>query len=218
MCNSKIVFILVALLVWSQKSLAQNRVDWGLKVHPLLSWIDLNDADAKTNGAFTGISYGVLADIHLVKNYSIASGLAIYNAGAYVKYKSSGSIFAATHTMNYLAIPIALKYKSKALGRFIGYGQLGISSALLLASKLSLTQTDAFGNNSQPKKRDKNEQNTSDFRLGLLAEAGIQYILRKDTRLQIGLAYNGALNNALIASENGNGRLSYVALVMAVFF
>jgi hypothetical protein len=205
----KKTLLFVLFIAATQCIFAQKKVDLGFKFHPLVGWFNGTEGYAKAGGPRIGYSYGVMGDFYISDNYAFASELAITNICGKLNLTDSKQTEMKMR-LSYIDLPISLKLKTNKSNSnpFRYYGQFGFMPSFKIGGKVKTDGSDATGISSdlQPVKA------------SLLIGGGTEYTLQDNTRLLLGITYNGGLSNVFKKSEGFSSKVSYIALNIGVFF
>lgn len=202
--------LLYALLFVALSSNAQEKekdLQLGFTLSPTLSWLT-SDADfLKPDGAKTGFSYGVIADIGFAKNYYFSTAFTLTSLKSNAKIASSSN----TYKLQYIEIPFSLKLKSNAteLGRF--YGQFGLGTGINVSAKEDAS--DFKTGNSHKNLNISKDVNI--FRLGLIAGGGAEWNVGRNLSVLTGVTFNNGFTKTFKDYESKN---PFVTLNLGIFF
>jgi len=137
-----ITFLLTFLCVLSANS-QQKPFIFGFKAGPNIGWMRPDATDYLSDGIKGGFSWGFIADFFLMENYGIATGFDVIflNSGLTMPHAvtDGASTFSGTlkrkYSLKYIQIPVTLKMRTKEMGKFRIYGQIGLGSAFLIGAK-----------------------------------------------------------------------------------
>jgi hypothetical protein len=190
---------IVLLLTCFQQVVGQNKLYFGLKASPSVSWLQVKSTDLEGDGAKIGFSYGLITDINFSENYAFGTGIDINHQGGKIKYPGVLGTEKATITeeyaLQYLEIPLTLKMRTKEIGYFTYYGRFGVGADVLLSAKYDAK----LASNSE--KIEYKDQNIYDdlrfFRASMIIGLGAEYNISGSTKLVIGATYNNGFVNPL---------------------
>jgi hypothetical protein len=192
----------------------------GLTAYPTFGYIKAENG--KNNGTSLGFAYGLLGDFNFEENLSFSTGLTIttingksteinaepYNANV---DRSSPVAFNLKYKMQYLEVPLTIKFKNINIANKRWYAQLGIANDF----RINATQNAEVDGNEIA--NDINAKGwTKFYRAGLIIGAGAEFDLNNQTILVTGLTLNNGITNVSSVSENV--RNHFVGLNLAVFF
>lgn len=120
----------------SMGNITLSDFDFGLKISPSVSWLEVNHQDLQAGGATMKFSAGIVASYDLTPLLSIVSGLNYINNGGYA-YDSaslSDNSFRQNYKINYSMIefPLGLKIETKPVKRTSYYLQGGGTAGFVI--------------------------------------------------------------------------------------
>lgn len=180
---------------------AQNDVTskfhFGLKASPTYSWLKPDGDGLGSDVGKIGISYGLITEFAISKNYAFATGLEItYRGGNYtnlsVDVDGSGNKRSASIKQNlqYVEIPLGLKLKTNEIGYIKYYGLFGLLPGVLVKAKKNVDYDNASIIDIE---NSGNQSKFYFFNVHLNVGAGIEYNLGGNTSFTAGLHYNNGL-------------------------
>jgi hypothetical protein len=182
-----------------QQAKSQEKLFFGLKAAPSISWLQAKSTDLDGSGAKIGFSYGLIADVNFSENYSFGTGIDFNQQGGEIKYPGILDTELATITENYalqyLEVPFTLKMRTKEIGYFTYYGRFGLGADVLISAK---ADTKLKSSGETVKEKDLNVyDDLRFFRASIIIGLGAEYHLSGSTRLIIGATYNNGFVNPL---------------------
>jgi hypothetical protein len=225
--------LLSASCTFAQSGATANGADryfhFGLNVTPGIYFVSPgNSATGETNaanGAAFGFGYGVNLEFYFTQNYGLATGLEITQFG--VNYTNSNNISkvlvedsttAHNQTMQYLEIPLLLKFRTNAIGPIKYFGLFGLEPGFLLSAMDKPVVTNAAFPSTEINYGSENIYKQSDFiRLSLVVGLGLEYNLAGTTSIQGAITYDNAFTN-LNSSGNNSVLVKGVNLTIGVLF
>jgi opacity protein-like surface antigen len=216
------------LFLYSFTGFSQDQpVRLGLKIAPIISWMNPNEKDYTANGSALGFSFGFVSEFRLAEHYAISTGFNFSFLSGNLKFPYAQS--SDTGTMNrkynfrYLEIPLMVKMKTKSYGNFDFFGQIGFGTGFMLRTQVN----DNFITQTHGTISDKTNLSTSEvsfIREALLVGLGTEYKIDESISLILGLSYSNSLNNVLQGKNNrdpglsNRSSLNYVELNIGVLF
>jgi len=199
----KKIIVLSTLVMFSYViGFAQDKtLQFGLSFSPNVSWFKSNDKGAESNGARLGYNFGPIISINFSENFSVETGLFVYNNGGKIKYTDAVPFFfsedtvyslapGATYTYKsqYLELPLSLKLKTNEIGYMTYFLKFGINPQMLLRAKGSISQHNI------------EDENFSDelsfFNLGYNISGGFEYSLGASTILLVEAGFMNGIFDA----------------------
>ena len=180
-----IAIVTMFSLVLNQSLHAQRGLSVSVKGAPQFSW--MNNSDDKGENNFNNKSkvsanFGVGAQYNFTTNLGV--GLDVLYSLQGRKYDLSGTSYRQKN--NYLKVPVYFAYTTNPAKKIAFTGKLGPQLSILTSSKLD----GGTFNNTDTKDVYKNAL------FGLMADAGAQFSLLKNTWLITGIRYDYDITNA----------------------
>lgn len=213
--------ILIIFAVSSSAIFAQG-LKFTVFADPKLSWMSPDLKDVSSEGSKLGVNIGLNVDNYFAKNYAFMTGISIDNTGGKLKYdfeknmdtrSAEDSIIPTGSVLNYklqyINIPLGLKFKTNQIGYTTFYTHLGINGGINIKAT---GEVDNF---------ELNNENISEevklFTLGYFIGAGVEYSIAGSTAIVIGITYtNGFID--ITPDNNNKVTLSNFALRLGVLF
>ncbi|MGC9342332.1 MAG: porin family protein [Bacteroidales bacterium] len=189
----KRLLVSIPILMLAMLSYSQN-VKFSFIASPELTWFSGNDDAYETDGTYLGLNTGLEIDFFFTENYAFTTGLTIntikggvlysdsirYTAGDSEKILVPGSLL--THTLQYINIPLGLKFNTIEIGYNTYWLSTGVSPMIRIKSKVSDEQ-EVFS------KTDFKDE-TRLFNMSYFIKGGLKYSLGGNTALIGGLGYS----------------------------
>jgi hypothetical protein len=205
----RILFIcLLCFLISSGKINAQEKAfTFGFKVSPNLGWIKSGTKEFNKQGISPGISWGFIAEFHLLDNYAINTGFNVvylYNKMSFPYQMKVNTVETTGHLtrkfkLKYLEIPLTLKMKTNELGKFRLYGLIGLGTSFLIGAKAD----DEFKYNGGIYSDEKVDvyDDIVFLRESLIVGAGTEILLGESTIIIVGIQFNNGFLNFMSESK-----------------
>ena len=193
-----VVFASTTMMVLGQNSDFQ-KFHFGLKASPTINWLRVDEEGWESDGSRIGMSYGLMTEFAITKNYAFATGLEInYRGGKYVgpiigiDGAGNQTIEEAiiTQKLQYVEIPLGLKLKTNEIGYITYYGLFGALPGFLVKAKQNV---DFEKPTIEDKENNGNQSMFYAINAHLNVGAGIEYNLGGNTSLTAGIHYNNGL-------------------------
>ena len=134
--NKRVFLSIMMAIAISFSANAQNdggsKFHFGLKASPSYNWMKTDGTGLESDGGSIGLSYGLMTEFAISKNYAFATGLEITYRGGKYKYNSDSSY---KQMLQYVEVPIGLKLKTNEIGYIKYYGLFGILPGFLVKAK-----------------------------------------------------------------------------------
>lgn len=215
--------------------------------------LDFDDGvDVASSGARLGFSYGVVGEVHLTPNYHAVIGIGhVFSGGKFSGVNTSSDQLvpnSADETvysgvdydpvkLQYIHIPVLLRLKTNEIGYIRYFGNIGFAFDFGLNGKtnvkLSGTEYILDSDDEPTIAPFVNREPSSDLAFNssflnpfLVVGVGGQYSLGGNSRVHVGLDYNGGLSNIISNSEveaydgifeQSRFKNSYVSLNLGIF-
>ena len=216
MRNIKLLLLLVLMLSAFVTEAQHKPFQFGFRGALNLGWFTTDQANFSNQGADIGGSYGFVADIYLMENYSFTTGInLLYLNGTTSQTDKAGTLERQFHS-RYLQLPILFTMKTNPINDKIRiYGQIGYGISFLLQSKSVNEFTDNEGN------QDRDEINTYDeltfTRSSIIIGAGVEIPIHGSTFMRTGVTFD----NCFITMFKGDDfkvKHKFFELNLAVLF
>ncbi len=212
-----VIFILFIFLL---KAYGEG-VRFGVFVDPQLCWLVPDVKNIDNDGARLSIKGGLIVDFFFAENYAFTTGLSISNAGGNLYYNDSLTLtvhntkehFAPETTVNYklqyLSVPLGLKFKTKQIGYFTFFAKLGLLPEINIKAR-----ADDSGNQLD-------DDNISDesglINMSYYFGGGMEYSLGGNTALFTGINYHNGFIDVL-KSKDSKEIQSVFSLSLGIMF
>ncbi|NQT76653.1 MAG: PorT family protein [Bacteroidetes bacterium] len=224
-----IILVLTFVCVLSANS-QQKPFVFGFKAGPNIGWMRPDAQGYESDGIKGGFSWGFIADFFLMENYGIATGFDVIfmNSGLKMPHVevAGGNTLTGTlirkYKLKYIQIPVTLKMRTKEMGKFRIYGQIGLGTGFLIGAKAD----DEFTADSGESINTENDiyDDLSFMRFSLILGTGVEYSLGGSTNLLVGFSFdNGFVDilngqNTLDPTINNKGYANYVSFNVGIVF
>lgn len=199
--NKRTFLTLVVFVATTMMTLGQNsdfqKFHFGLKASPSLNWLRVDEQGWESDGSRIGMSYGLMTEFAITKNYSFSTGLEIsYRGGKFIGQRFAADtipVFAEARVvqkLQYVEIPIGLKLKTNEIGYITYYGLFGILPGILVKASENVDFAD---DRYQDLNRNGNQSNFYVVDAHLNVGAGIEYNIGGNTSLTAGIHYSNGL-------------------------
>lgn len=217
----KSVITLTLLLLIAFQSQGQQKINFSVFFDPSINWMQSDVKEITSDGSKLGFDAGLTVDKFFAERYAFCSGISINSIGGQLKYNKnvdfkvhgqsllvdSGS--SIDYHLQYIKVPLGLKFKTTQIGYLTLYANLGLD--LLLNIKATGDSSDGTLSS------DDISSNIHFFNMAYFFGAGAEYSLGGSTALVFGLTYtNGFVNIA--NNSNANITTSSLALKLGILF
>ncbi|MCK5765608.1 MAG: PorT family protein, partial [Bacteroidales bacterium] len=184
-----LIFVLVAFLGASFAYSQQKPFVFGFKAGPTMGWMKPDAKGYDSDGIKPGFTWGFIADFFLMENYGIATGFDVVflNGGIKMPHQVldgtdniSGNLN-RKYKLKYIQIPVTFKLRTKELGKFRIFGQIGLGTNFLIGAKADDEFTPDGG---EPVSEEVDIYDDITFmRESLILGAGVEFLLGGSTNL-----------------------------------
>jgi hypothetical protein len=229
-CKKKLT-LLVAAVCLVQLCLAQKAM-LGLEAAPNISWVNSDSKSLEAKGGKTGFSYGLIADIKMAERYYFGTGLTVTYMGGKLNIPAAildpGPIsipvsnVTFNYTMQYLQIPLSLKFRTKEIGNFSYWAQFGYANSFLLKARASIISDNAIINESKSNVNERPVNLNYDYRVAayrgsMIIGLGMEYPIGGNSRISLGLRYDNGFFD-VIRDKNMTATNHSLSLNLGVYF
>ncbi len=230
MKKATVIILFVAFLGVTNVFSQQKPFVFGFKAGPTFGWLRPDATGYESDGLKVGFTWGFVADFFLMENHGIATGFDVVflNGGLKIPHiyvdgstSTSGTLI-RNYNLKYIQIPVTLKMRTKEIGKFRIFGQIGLGTNFLIGAKAK----DEF-------KPDQGASISSEVDIydditfmkeSLILGAGMEFSLGGSTNLTAGIVYNNGFMNILKGKNtadpavNNKAFANYLALEVGIVF
>lgn len=176
-----------------------QRYSFTVFAEPQITWMSPASKNLQSDGSMIGFNGGFNFDNFFAENYAFSTGVSINNINGKLKYTEGGTFSGldaqynveagdvAEYHLQYINIPIGLKFKTIEIGYTRFYAHLGLDTHFNIKSRADLTDTEDI---------DVSEE-IEWYNLGYYIGGGIEYSLGGTTAIVAGLAYNNGFSDIM---------------------
>jgi opacity protein-like surface antigen len=191
---SLVVFASSTVFAFGQDSELQ-KFHFGLKASPTINWLRVDEQGWESDGSRIGMSYGLMTEFAITKNYAFATGLEInYRGGKFKGKRFADDVnfvdASITQKLQYVEVPIGLKLKTNEIGYITYYGLFGALPGVLVKASENVDFSD---NKWTDLEKNGNQSSFYVFNAHLNVGAGIEYNIGGNTSITAGIHYNNGL-------------------------
>jgi hypothetical protein len=197
-----IIFIFVLLLLLplrlsSQSAQTFQKYDFGVYAEPIISWFSTDTWATKNSGARAGFCFGLSFHKYFTANYAFSTGINISSVGGRLYNRDYITMYfnnfnqvigpdeKVTYKIQYLGIPIGLKFRSNQIGYITITSDIGIDPMVAIGGKIDIADPAISGESAK--------KELKDFNLGYHIMPGIEYSLGGNTSLLFGIGFEKSL-------------------------
>jgi hypothetical protein len=209
----KAILPLLIALLWISTASAQSErgMKFGFQVSPGVSWFN---PDMKKVGSSPRLSFsfGAMADIPLMNNIALSTGLGGNFVGGTMKFDDpvvpvldttgrgiDNNLYLgeATYKLRYVKIPLTFKGMTNQIGHLRYFIEFGGSMGFNYLARMDIDGED-LGDHRISQEEEKDypiKRMVRTFRFNMLIRAGAEYNISGSTNLIFGLTYDNGLTN-----------------------
>ena len=187
---------IVVILLFATDSIFGQGIRFGVFFDPAVTWWKSDVKDVTVEKARLGFDFGMSADYYFAKNYAFATGISLFNMGSTLKYTHSDFVLhtkdedipvepggTVKYRIQYVKIPVALKFKTHRIGRFVYSTHLGFDPMMRITTRVDLNDANNHLKNLTA------TGETQLFNLGWHFGIGAQYSLGGEVAVFGGLSF-----------------------------
>ncbi len=226
----KLILLAACIFIAVGSTTKAQNFRFGINGEVMLSWLVSDDDNVESKGMAPGFSYGLWAEYFFANNYGFTSGLRISHMGGFITYNNDGFYIrlkedtaiglpgtGLRYSLQYVEIPVALKFKTNEIGYFTYFGQFGFVPGILWRAKARTDNIPGF-------EEYKRIYDMNFFNASLLVGLGLEYNLAGNTSLLVRFSYVGGFTDItrhkrlLQDKDNANVRINSVRLAVGFLF
>ncbi|MFN8240541.1 MAG: porin family protein [Bacteroidales bacterium] len=192
--HSKTTVILVVMLLFTSMTRVWGQnIRFGIFADPVIGWFSSDTKETRNDGARAGFNFGFTFNKYFAENYSFSTGISILNAGGRIYNTDTITMVfnnfntevlpnrPVVYHIQYLAIPLGLKFESNQIGYTRFFVDLGLDPKFVIGGKVDIPSRDIDGETAM------NELRRLNMSYHILA--GAAYSLGGSTELVFGLGF-----------------------------
>ena len=215
----KLVVLFILLWATNSQGFAQEKPFlFGMKLAPNIDWMKPNSDGYNNDGIKAGISWGLVAEIRLMENYDLHSGVNIIMIRSALTYPDMKTIdgnpvegeMSRLYNLKYLGFPIIFRMKTNENAKKRFFGQVGLELNFLLSGKAK----DKFLSENAGQINEENDiyKEMKFARYSLIVGAGMEYALGGSNKLITGINFNNGINDVLKDENKINPSTNQIAI------
>ena len=199
--------MLLPLVFLALQGFAQNyntqKYSFTVFAEPQISWFTPDSKNLKVGGSMLAFNGGLNFDSFFAENYAFSTGVSINNMNGKLEYTEEGSLMGvgsdytlqsgevAEYHLQYINIPIGLKFKTIEVGYSRFYAHLGLDTHINIESKVHI-----------PGEEDIDATEAIEwYNLGYFIGGGLEYSIGGTTAIVVGASYNNGFLNIATAGD-----------------
>jgi hypothetical protein len=180
---------------------------FGVHADPMISWFGSDNSLVENVGARPGFNFGVSFYRYFGPNYSFSTGINLISAGGrlvtdkkttfYLSHGSTSksvsvdSSASVVYRIQYLSVPLGLKFQTNQIGYYTFFTDLGLDPKVVVGGKADIPSRSIKGENAMEELRTLN--------LGYHIIAGVEYGVGGNTAIILGIGFE---NNFLDVTKD----------------
>jgi len=215
----KLLVLVIILLATISQSLAQEKPFlFGMKLAPNIGWMKPNSEGYNNDGVKSGISWGLVAEIHLMENYDLHSGIDITMIRSALNYPDLKNIdgdpeegeMSRLYNLKYLGFPLIFRMKTNENAKKKFFGQFGLELNFLISGDAK----DKFLSESAGQVNEENNiyKELKFARYSVIVGAGMEYALGGSNKLITGINFNNGINDVLKDENKIDPSINQIAI------
>jgi len=157
----RIISIVIVLFLATGSVFGQG-TRFGILFDPTITWLRSDVKDVIPEQARLGFDLGMSADFYFAKNYAFATGISLFDTGGTLKYVNGilnfrtkdGNVEIASgdrvkYKVQYVKIPVAMKFKTHMIGRFVYSANLGFDPMIRVSAKADFNNEKSMSMNKE---------------------------------------------------------------------
>jgi hypothetical protein len=172
--------------------IAAQKISFGVFADPVISWLSSDTKETMNDGARAGFNFGITFNKYFAENYAFSTGISILSAGGRLTNTDTLDMKfnnlavevpknnPVVYKVQYLNIPVGLKFKSNQIGYLVFFSDIGIDPKIIIGGKADIPP-DIKGEAAMNELRKLN--------LGYHVTAGVEYSLGGSTAMVFGLGF-----------------------------
>jgi opacity protein-like surface antigen len=221
--KKSLLVLAIVSIAYNSFGQTEQKFHFGLKAAPALTWFKSDTKGLNSDGSRLGFIYGLIAEFNFGKNYAFATGIDVaYRGGKFkqsVETPGNTLITSTDLRLQYIELPLTLKFKTNEIGYITYYLQAGVSMGFNIRSRADIhIDHQSMGTTQSSDSSDVDiDDSINAFNLCMVLGGGIEYSLSGNTALLAGITFSNGLLDVLDDSE-AKATSNYLALTIGVLF
>jgi opacity protein-like surface antigen len=196
-------------------------VRFSVHFDPQFAWFSSDDDSVEPDGSIFHLNAGLHMDYFFAENYAFVLGVGVNNLGGNLRYADSTEFSSkgemllvepgqtAKLNLQYIDIPLGLKFKTAEMGYSTFFFQLGFNPMININAKASSDQA-SFN-------KEDIKESTNIFCLGYHVGLGLEYKLAGNTALLGGVRWTSGLID-VTDNDRANVKINALSIHLGVLF
>lgn len=206
--------VLIVFLVLSGKIADAQDYRFGVYLSPVISWFNTDIDEVRNQGARPGFNFNVSAAKYLSERFFASGGVSFISSSgrlvssipSFFRFPDHTVTIAANnpvvYRLQYLSIPVGIKYKTYEMGLFSYWGEIGLDPKVVVGGRVDIPSLDVKGEKAMTEIRR--------FNMGYHLNAGIDYSIDGNISVVLGLGFeNNFFDVTRDVSEQENDRTTH---------
>ena len=192
--SKKSVFTLLLMIFSVSGSVYAQNIRFGIFADPTINWFSSDTKETVSNGSRPGFNFGINFNKYFGRNYSFSTGISLMRTGG--RLSAGEDITMSFNNLNvsvdsgkqviykiqYVNIPIGLKFESTQIGYVRFFVDAGIDPRFLIGSKADIPSENISGETAN--------KELIPVNLSYHVMGGIGYSIGGETELVVGLGFD----------------------------
>lgn len=195
--KTKIFYILAIISLYGIEKVKAQDYQFGVIVEPQICWFTVVGDNSESIDNDFGYSFGLTADNFFYENYAITSGITLNTVNSTLSFyeniewllnnkpKQIDEGFPVNLTIQYVDIPLGMKFVSRDIGYLKIYASLGAKMMLRVKALAEIPDANIYKNSAKDE--------VALFNMGYFIGGGIEYSLGGNTSIVAGVNFNNGL-------------------------
>lgn len=213
--------IVTSVILICLTALYGQRMKFSVHADPQFAWFSSDEDNVTPDGSVFHLQTGLFMDLFFADHYAFAMGLGINNMGGNLAYADSTTIISKSdtlhalpgqslkHRLQYIDIPLGLKFKTEELGYTTIFFQTGFNPMINI-NALTSSDDGTFDRNNT-------RASTNIFNLGYHVGIGAEYRLGGSTALVGGLRWSSGLTD-VTGTDDAKITMNAVSIHLGIQF
>lgn len=228
----KKIFGLTAVLFFVLSNLyaqSDQKFHFGLKAAPSLAWLKTDSKGVSSEGTKLGFSYGLITEFNFGEHYAFATGVDVSYRGGKLKTtftttdassNSVTTVITYAYNLEYIEIPLTLKFKTNEIGYLTYYLQAGVAPGINIRAKADKTKSEQITGFPIVNSAEDNvdvKDGINNINLSMILGGGVEYTLSGSTVLLAGITFSNGFVDVVDGDEI-KANSNFLALTIGVLF
>jgi hypothetical protein len=189
----KCFVIISAILLLAGNVSSGQEVRVNLSLSPVITWFGSDKGEITNKGARPGFDFTIKAERYFTDNFAYTGGLGFLTSSGRLESSLATDFLLPDRTVtvepgkpivykiNYLAIPVGLKFRTNEKNLLSFYGELGLDPEVVVSARVDIPSLDL--------KNEKGAKELNRFNIGYHLNGGAGYSVGDNLMLTFGLGF-----------------------------